>query len=44
MIKVTPAQEQVSGGEMEEKEKQKNRGTTKRRGTGNSRVVRNSPV
>jgi hypothetical protein len=27
---------------MEEKEKQKNRGTTKRRGTGNSRVVRNS--
>lgn len=42
MIKVTPAQEQVSGGEIEEKEKQKDRGTMKRKKTGNSRVVKNS--
>jgi hypothetical protein len=35
-------EEQVSGGEMEEKEKQKDAGTMKTGRTGHSRVVRNS--
>lgn len=44
MTKMAPAQEQVSGGETEEKEKQNDVGTMKRRGTGDSRVVKNSLV
>ena len=36
------SEEQVSGGEMEEKEKQKDVGTMKRGRTGDLRVVRNS--
>lgn len=39
MIKVTPAQEQVSGGEMEEK--QKDVGIMKRGRTGGMKMVRN---
>ena len=37
-------EEQVSGGEMEEKEKQKDVGTMKRGRTGDRRVMRNSLV